>query len=77
VFASFLFVVTTRPSQDDLKVVRSLVVGCEQYMLESRQKQDVTMRGVQLLCSVVAESLGHTTNSRKKLEVRKGDLLLL
>ncbi len=58
--------------QDDLKVVRSLVVGCEQYMLESRQKQDVTMRGVQLLCSVVAESLGHTTNSRKKLEVTVG-----
>lgn len=42
----------------DLDHVAAVVASCEAAMLEASAKQDVTMRGVQLLCGVVAESLG-------------------
>ena len=54
--------------QQDIKDVHEVVKGCEQYLLESSRKQDVTMRGVQLLCGVVAESLASGTTSKKRLE---------
>lgn len=48
--------------------ITSVVRECEQNLLEVAQKQDVTCRGVQLLCAVVAESMGANSKSGKKLE---------
>ena len=42
--------------------------GCEQHLIASASKQDMTMRGVQLLCGVVAESLAlNDSTTRSKL----------
>mmetsp|Transcript_11725 Transcript_11725/g.23275 ORF Transcript_11725/g.23275 Transcript_11725/m.23275 type:complete len:432 (+) Transcript_11725:66-1361(+) len=53
--------------QGDLQAVREVVLGCEQFLMESARKQDVTMRGVQLLCGVVAEGLA-SGSARNQLE---------
>jgi hypothetical protein len=49
----------------DLAAVHEVVAGCEQHLQASALKQDVTMRGVQLLCGVVADSLGQNDSAAK------------
>ena len=43
---------------DELGAVRKAVVGCEQHLMESSLKQDVTMRGIALLCGEHESILG-------------------
>lgn len=53
--------------QGELGSIQRTVEGCEQHLLEASVKQDVTIRGVALLCGVVADSL-QSSQARNKLE---------
>lgn len=50
-----------------MKKIRELVLTCENALVEGRDQADMTMRGVQLLCGLMAESLAPGPQ-RKRLD---------
>jgi len=53
--------------REDIKDIHDVVQDCEHQLLENAAKQEFTLRGIQLLCGVVADSLQPGT-TRTQLE---------